>query len=148
MLFCFCRNWKKLHTNWEVLNKLSGLPVAVLWMGGVDRDCMLHILGGLHPYWTSHKESRATPWDQVTASPSECFSVGSGIVRHWENKQTSKVPREKQAVDLWQTFCLFFLNYYYYLIALLIQFFIMALERARLICRFVVLGWVEDYRHS
>lgn len=78
LTFCFCRNRKKLHTNREVLSKISGLLVATLWMGGDDRRCIFHAMGGHHPTQTSHKESMASPQDHATASPWDHFSAEGG----------------------------------------------------------------------
>lgn len=60
LTFCFCRNRNKLHTNREVLCRISGLLIATLWMGGEDRWCIFHAMGGHYPLQTSHKESSAS----------------------------------------------------------------------------------------
>lgn len=104
--FCFCRNRKKLHASREVLNKLSGLLVAALWMGGEEGGCVFHAMGGHHPHQTSPRESRAHPQDQEPASPWECFSVEGGMGWNWG--KILMPPWEIQAVNLWQVFyCLF-----------------------------------------
>lgn len=46
LTFFFCRNRKKLHTNRGVLHRISGLLVVTLWMGGEDRRCIFHAMGG------------------------------------------------------------------------------------------------------
>lgn len=69
LTFCFCR--KKLHTNRVVLCRISGLPVATLWMGGEHRWRIFHAMGGHPPPQTSQQGERSFP-----TGPSNCKPLG------------------------------------------------------------------------